>query len=68
MKGFDGVMSIWNIDLKRLVAEESSSSLIVMAKGKNYVPEKKIILMNQMTEHESELFMVASKTKGGLIV
>ena len=46
MKGFEGIMSIWNIDPKELVIEESSSSLIVTARGEIYVPEKKIILMN----------------------
>ena len=68
MKGFEGIMSIGNVDLKGLVIEESPSSLIVTAKKKIYVPEKKIILMDQMTERESELFMGVSKNKGGLIV
>lgn len=68
MKNFEGIMSIGNVDLKRLVIEESPNSLIVTAKKKIYVPEKKIILMDQMTEHESELFMGVSKNKGGLIV
>lgn len=68
MKGFERIMSIGNIDLKGLVIEESPNSLIVTAKKKIYVPEKKIILMDQMTECESELFMVANKNKGGLIV
>lgn len=68
MKGFEGIMSIGNVDLKGLVVEESPNSLIVTAKKKIYVPEKKIILMDQMTERESELFMGVSKNKGGLIV
>ena len=68
MKGFEGIMSIGNIDLKGLVIEESPNSLIVTAKKKIYVREKKIILMDQMTERESELFMGVSKNKGGLIV
>jgi hypothetical protein len=68
MKGFEGIMSIGNVDLKGVVIEESSNSLTVTAKKKIYVPEKKIILMDQMTEHESELFMGVSKNKGGLIV
>ena len=68
MKGLEGIMSIGNIDLKGLVIEESPNSLIVTAKKKIYVPEKKIILMDQMTERESELFMGVSKNKGGLIV
>lgn len=68
MKGFEGIMSIGNVDLKGLVIEESPNSLIVTAKKKIYVPEKKIILMDQMTKRESELFMGVSKNKGGLIV
>lgn len=68
MKGFEGIMSIGNVDLKGLVIEESPNSLIVTAKKKIYVPENKIILMDQMTERESELFMGVSKNKGGLIV
>lgn len=68
MKGFEGIMSIGNVDLKGLVVEESPNSLIVTAKKKIYVPEKKIILMDQMAERESELFMGVSKNKGGLIV
>ena len=68
MKGFEEIMSIGNVDLKELVIEESPNSLIVTAKKKIYVPEKKIILMDQKTEHESELFMGISKNKGVLIV
>lgn len=64
MKGFEGIMSIGNIDLKGLVVEKSPNSLIVTAKKKIYVPKKKIILMDQMTERESELFMGVSKNKG----
>ena len=68
MKGFEEIMNIGNFDLKGLVIEKSPRSLIVTAKKKIYVPEKKIILMDRMTEHESELFMGVSKNKGGLIV
>lgn len=68
MKSFEGIMSVGNVDLKGLVIEESPSSLIVTAKKKLYVSEKKIILMDQMTEHESALFVGVSKNKGGLIV
>lgn len=66
--GFEGIMSVGNFDLKGLVVEESHNSMIVTAKEKIYVPEKKIILMDQMTERESELFMGVCKNKGGLIV
>lgn len=67
MKNYEGIMSIGNMELKDLVIEESPNSLIVTAKKKIYVPEKKIILMNQMTEQESEFFMSADKNKGGFI-
>ena len=68
MMGFEGIMSVGYFDLKGLVVEESPNSLIATAKKKIYVPEKKSILMDQMTEHESELFMEVCKHKGGLIV
>lgn len=68
MKNYEGIMSIGNMGLKDLVVEESPNSLIVTAKKKIYVPEKKIILMDQMTEQESRFLMGVSKNKGGLIV
>lgn len=68
MKTFEEIMSIGNVNLKGLVIEESPNSLIVTAKKKIYVPEKKIILMDQMTERESQFLMGVSKIKGGLIV
>lgn len=68
MKSFEEIMSVGNAGLKGVVIEGSPSSLIVTAKKKLYVPEKKIILMDQMTESESELFMGVNKNKGGLIV
>ena len=68
MKNYEGIMSIGNMDLKGLVIEESPNSLIVTAKKKIYVPEKKIILMDQVTEQESRFLTGVSKNKGGLIV
>lgn len=68
MRTFEEIMSIGNINLKGLVIEESPDSLIVTAKKKIYVPEKKIILMDQMTEQESQFLMGVNKIKGGLIV
>lgn len=68
MKNYEGIMSIGNMELKDLVIEESSNSLIVTAKKKIYVPEKKIILMDQMSEQESRFLAGVSKNKGGLIV
>ena len=68
MKTFEEIMSIGNVKLKGLVIEESPKSLIVTAKKKIYVPEKKIILMDQMIKQESQLLMGVNKIKGGLIV
>lgn len=68
MKNYEGIMSIGNVDLKGLVIEESPNSLIITAKKKIYVPEKKIILMDQVTEQESRFLTGVSKNKGGLIV
>lgn len=67
MRDFKGIMSIGNVNLKGLVIEESPNFLIVTAKKKIYVPEKKIILMDQMTEQESQFLMGANKNKGELI-
>lgn len=68
MKNYEGIMSIGNMELKDSVIEESPNSLIVTAKKKIYVPEKKIILMDQMSEQESRFLAGVSKNKGGLIV
>lgn len=68
MKNYEGIMSIGNMELKDLVIEESPNYLIVTAKKKIYVPEKKIILMDQMSEQESRFLAGVSKNKGGLIV
>lgn len=66
MKNYEGIMSIGNVDLKGLVIEESPNSLIVTAKKRIYVPEKKIFLTEQMTDQESQFLMGVKK--GGLIV
>lgn len=55
-------------NMKNLVIEEPPNSLIVTANKKIYVPEKKIILMDQVTEQKSRFLMAVSKNKGGLIV
>lgn len=68
MKNYEGIMSIGSVNLKGLVIEESPNSLIVTATTKIYVPEKKIILMDQITEQESQLLLDVNKNKGGLIV
>lgn len=41
MKGFEEIMGIGNIDLKGVVIEESSTSLIAAARKKIYVPVKR---------------------------
>lgn len=68
MNNYEGIMSIGKMDLKGLVIEESPNSLIITAKKKIYVPEKKIILMDQVTEQESRFLTGVSKNRGGLIV
>lgn len=68
MKTYEEIMSIGNVNLKGLVIEESPNSLIVTAKKKIYVPEKKIILIDQMTEQESQFLMGVKKIRGGLII
>lgn len=68
MKHYEGIMSIGNLELKGLAIEESPNSLLVMAKKKIYVPEKKLILVEQATEQESMFLMSVTKNKGGLDV
>lgn len=68
MKTYEEIMSIGNVNLKGLVIEESPNSMIVTAKKKIYVPEKKIILIDQMTEQESQFLMGVKKIRGGLII
>ena len=68
MKNYEEIMSIGNVNLKGLVIEKSSNSLIFTAKKKIYVPERKIILMDQVNEQESQFLMSANKNKGGIIV
>ena len=56
-------------DWKEATAKgHDTASLIVTAKKKIYVPEKKVILMNQITEQESQFLMRINNNKGGLIV
>lgn len=50
---YEEIKNIGDVDLKNLIIDETSNSLIITAKKKIYVPEKKIILMNQMTEQDS---------------
>lgn len=61
---FEEIMSIRNVDLMRPIVVEALSSLFIAERKKIYVPEKKIILMEQV----SETFMGVSKNEGGLIV
>ena len=68
MKNYEEILSTGNVNLKGLVIEQSPNSLIVTAKKKICVPEKKIIIMDQVTEQESRFLMGMSKNKGGLIV
>ena len=68
MKSFEEIMSIGNVDLKGFAVERSSDSPLVMVKKKILVPERKIILMDQLTEQESQLLLGVNKNKGGWIV
>ena len=67
MKNYKEIMSIGNVDPKGLVIEKSPNSLIVTEKKKIYVPEKKIILMDQMTEQETQFAINTVKKKGGIL-
>ena len=44
-----------NLNLEGYTVQASSDSLLVTAKKTFYVPEKKIVLLDQMNEHESQL-------------
>ena len=68
MRTFNEIMGVGNADLKGLIMEKLPDSPIVTAKKKLYVPERKLILMDQLTEQESRFLMGVSKNKGGLIV
>lgn len=68
MKGFEDIKFIGNVALKGLVMEESPNSLLIAARKKIYVPEKRIVLMDQITEQEALFIKNAAKHKGGLTV
>lgn len=68
MKDFEKSMNMGNIDLRGLMIEESPNSLMITAKKTIYVPEKKIILMEQMTEQVVQPMMSLIKNKGGRII
>ena len=68
MKGFEGIMSIGNVDLKGLIIEESPNSLIVTAKKKVYVPDRGIILRDQMRSASLSSSWKSAKIRGGLII
>ena len=68
MKGFEDIKFIGNVALKGLVMEESPNSLLIAARKKIYVPEKRIVLMDQITEQEALFIKNAATHKGGLIV
>ena len=68
MKNFENFMHTENVQLKSLVIEETPGSLLVMAKKKIFVPEKKFVLMDHMNEQETQFFLKETQHKGGLIV
>lgn len=65
MKSFEEVMGVADIDLKGLVIEQQPDSLIVTAKKEIYVPEKKVVLLDEMSEQKARFF--EGVNKGGLI-
>lgn len=65
MKSFEEIMGVADIDLKGLVIEQQPDSLIVTAKKKIYVPEKKVVLLDEMSEQKVRFF--EGVNKGGLI-
>lgn len=68
MKDYERTMNMGNIDLKELTIEKSTNTLIVTAKKTIYVPKKKIILMDQMTEREVQPMMSLINNKGGWMI
>ncbi len=68
MKNFDDIKHIEKMLLKGLTVEESKDSLIITAKKEIYVPEKRIVLMDQITEREAIFLKSITENKGGFIV
>lgn len=68
MKCFEKITGISNVNLKGLIVEKSPESLLITAQREIYVPEKKIILMDQISEQESQFLKSITKNMGGLIV
>lgn len=68
MRTFNEIMGVGNADLKGLIMEKLPDFPIVTAKKKLYVPERKLILMDQLTEQESRRFMGGNRDQGGWIV
>lgn len=68
MNDFEKIMDTRNVNLKGLIVEKSPNSLLITARREFYVPEKRIILMDQISEQESQLSKSITKSKGGLIV
>lgn len=68
MRTFNEIMGVGNADLKGLIMEKLPDSPIVTAKKKLYVPERKLILMDQLTEQGSRRFMGGNRDQGGWIV
>lgn len=61
-------MSIGKVASDEVDYRRSSQFSVCCGEKKIYVPEKKIILIEQMSEQESKVLMGVSKNKGGLIV
>lgn len=57
------IYSIGNVNLKGLNVEKSSDSLLITARREIYVSEEKIILMDQISEQESQFVNGIIKTR-----
>lgn len=68
MNDFKKIMDTSNVNLKGLIVEKSPNSPLITTRREMYVPEKKIILMDQISEQESQFIKSITKSKGGLIV
>ena len=65
MKRFEETMSIENVNLEELIDEKAPDSSLFIAKKRIYVPNKEIILLDQVSEQEYRFLMRAAKSKEG---
>ena len=68
VEGIKRIMNIEDANLNGLIIEETSESQLLLAKKKLYIPEKKIVLLDCVSELESQLLWGVTKGKGDLTV